>query len=1044
MQRARPCTAALAAALLLVGCGQITVQAPVDVVVDVPVVQPDVPPDVAVGPDVDAAPGTDIQVDTTSVDEVNSDAPGTDCETDFDCSDQIKGKTPCILPACDNGHCVKKQKATGDPCVDPQQPTGECNATTCSATGQCVLQNKPDKVGDVITVCGIGVCGKKCADGQCVPATDADYEDGNPCTKDVCNQGIEIQHLPITDFTLTCDDKNACTGGDVCLAGECHGKPMDCSDGVPCTLDTCDPATGCIHSGDSTKCNDGDPCTKDACDLAVGCTVDGAVPGAACNDKNKCTENDVCAADGTCSGASTCMCQQNSDCVSANKCLGQQLCVKNVCVIDPAAAVKCDPTFDTFCLQETCEPETGVCSPKPVHDGDPCEDGNACTATTKCSAGMCLGPADVVCDDKNPCTSDACDAITGCSFTPNTLTCDDGNQCTQGDVCAKGACNGTAINCADDLACTLDGCETATGTCTHTGNAAACDDGNPCTTDSCDTTTGCKHGADDTGKCDDGNACTVDTCDPTLGCLHAEPAGLCDDKNSCTNDSCTPSSGCVHTSVQDGTSCVDSDLCTINETCTLGTCSGLQRTCADGELCTTDSCDPATGCVYAANSFQCNDGNACTIGDACLGGTCQPGAPMNCADTVNCTDDVCDLGTCTHTLVDSNCNDATVCTTDLCTLANDCVNTPVNCADGLSCTFDLCDAVLGCSNPPNTCNDGVACTADSCDATQGCLHVSSDALCNDGSVCTIDSCTGTTCVHQGVAGPCDDGDPCTVGDTCNAGKGTCAGANKCDDGNQCTVDSCDVSGGCLNVSAALDYVPCDDGSLCTNDEYCLAGKCAGGSAVNCEDNDACSYANCNPDTGLCAANPTNGYLALETFAYGARLGWDLQGQWQTGAALGSGGQTAGNPDPSVDGSLTPGGWLVGTVIGGNLSTTATNGYVYLTSPLYDFGNLTSQPSMTLSVDTDAFLNLDASSQALRVEYSTDLGANWTTLLDYTNVAWNAWGALHIGNVTITTSTQSLQFRFGYKVISVAGQPTTSGISLDNFRLTCTTCSCGPL
>ncbi|HXH28524.1 MAG TPA: hypothetical protein VNL37_05725, partial [Candidatus Polarisedimenticolia bacterium] len=57
----------------------------------------------------------------------------------------------------------------------------------------------------------------------------------------------------------------------------------------------------------------------------------------------------------------------------------------------------------------------------------------------------------------------------------------------------------------------------------------SCEDYNACTVDSCDTTTGtCRH---DPLNCDDGNPCTNDTCDPYQGCLPLLlPAGTaCDD-----------------------------------------------------------------------------------------------------------------------------------------------------------------------------------------------------------------------------------------------------------------------------------------------------------------------------------------------------------------------------------------------------------------------------------------------------------------------------------------------------------------------------------
>ena len=44
----------------------------------------------------------------------------------------------------------------------------------------------------------------------------------------------------------------------------------DCDDDDACTVDTCDPESGCRH--ETLSCDDDDFCTNDACDAATGCT----------------------------------------------------------------------------------------------------------------------------------------------------------------------------------------------------------------------------------------------------------------------------------------------------------------------------------------------------------------------------------------------------------------------------------------------------------------------------------------------------------------------------------------------------------------------------------------------------------------------------------------------------------------------------------------------------------------------------------------------------------------------------------------------------
>jgi hypothetical protein len=53
-------------------------------------------------------------------------------------------------------------------------------------------------------------------------------------------------------------------------------------------------------------------------------------------------------------------------------------------------------------------------------------------------------------------------------------------------------------------------------------------------------------------------------------------------------------------------------------------CVHTQAVCDDGNACTDDACNPATGgCVFSNNASTCDDGNPCTGGDVCSGGTCS-------------------------------------------------------------------------------------------------------------------------------------------------------------------------------------------------------------------------------------------------------------------------------------------------------------------------------------------------------------------------------------------------------------------------------------
>jgi hypothetical protein len=78
---------------------------------------------------------------------------------------------------------------------------------------------------------------------------------------------------------------------------------------------------------------------------------------------------------------------------------------------------------------------------------------------------------------------------------------------------------------------------------------------------------------------------------------------------------------------------------------------GTAPNCDDANVCTTDSCVPATGCVHANNTVACDDALFCNGHEVCGGGVCQPGTAVNCDDGIACTGDSCNesTDTCDHT-----------------------------------------------------------------------------------------------------------------------------------------------------------------------------------------------------------------------------------------------------------------------------------------------------------------------------------------------------------------------------------------------------------
>jgi len=174
------------------------------------------------------------------------------------------------------------------------------------------------------------------------------------------------------------------------------------------------------------------------------------------------------------------------------------------------------------CTDDVCDPALGA-----LHTDNTaaCDDGDVCTTSSVCALGACVGSGALAVDDGNPCTDDTCDATLGAVHTNNTSTCDDGDQCTSGDRCAAGACVGGAAVVVDDgNPCTDDACSALTGV-THSPNTASCDDDNACSTDDV-----CGAGVcgGDALDIDDGDSCTADSCDPVSGEVHVRiTTGAC-------------------------------------------------------------------------------------------------------------------------------------------------------------------------------------------------------------------------------------------------------------------------------------------------------------------------------------------------------------------------------------------------------------------------------------------------------------------------------------------------------------------------------------
>jgi len=300
----------------------------------------------------------------------------------------------------------------------------------------------------------------------------------------------------------------------------------------------------------------------------------------------------------------------------------------------------------------------------------------------------------------------------------------------------------------------------------------------------------------------------------------------------------------------DGFPCDDDDICTVNDACNNGNCTGKPVDCDDRDQCTEDECAPLVGCTHQPSiGTPCDDGNACTISDTCDNGVCA-GKTADCNDWNHCTKDECDVKTgCIHQPLDGIvCDDGNACTVqDVCTKGA-CTGVLVQCDDKNQCTEDRCDEVAGCLHRVlngSPCNDGSACTANDTCLNELCSGTPID--CDDHNACTRDGCEPAGgCVHLPLNGTaCDDNNSCTTKDSCVSG--VCKGQElACNDNNPCTVDTCDITKGC--IFSAVSGLPCDDADLCTLNDACYLGACIG-RPIDCNDGDVCTEDACLPGKG---------------------------------------------------------------------------------------------------------------------------------------------------------------------------------------------------
>jgi hypothetical protein len=368
-----------------------------------------------------------------------------DCVAPNTCVGNVCGKKPAGATCSSTDQCSAGLFCTDGFCCNSAS-CGACKA--CNATGAC--QNDDGNACTATDMCHVS--DGTCSGGACQRAS-ISCDDNNPCTADSCDAQTGCVHTKLTG--TQCNDQNACTQTDTCQAGVCTGSnPVTCGGATQCkTAGVCNPATGgCTNQNmpDGTGCNDGNACTQsDKCD-------DGAcVPGAAVT----CTALDQCHTAGTCNPANG-QCSQpaknnGTGCDDDNACTQSDTCQGGSCV--GANPVTCAP-LDQCHAAGTCNPNNGQCSNPAKNNGAGCDDDNACTQTDTCQGGSCQGGNPVVCSPSNQChLAGTCNPSSGQCSNPQKddgSGCTDNNLCTDGDQCVGGACQpGAPMSCDLGLVC---------------------------------------------------------------------------------------------------------------------------------------------------------------------------------------------------------------------------------------------------------------------------------------------------------------------------------------------------------------------------------------------------------------------------------------------------------------------------------------------------------------------------------------------------------------------------------------------------------------
>ena len=761
------------------------------------------------------------------------------CDPDAGCTvDDSEAGVPCGTGSCagftlyaanicdGGGACVEGAGsgpcpgglvcADGSACRTSCETDDHCRLGFYCSNGACQLERDDGEACTKSVQCASAYCngGFCCGGGACCGGNDAQCNDTNPCTDDVCGATFVCGFKPNTAQ---------------CAAGSCEGTLWT-------TPGTC--SGGACAAGSDVECDGGDPCRVYGC-ANDGCTEQPAPPGAICAlpqcDGYELTAAKTCVSAAGCAGGGAV-----GPCPGGFTCLDESSC-RAKCAGDS----ECAPGY--FCAEGACEAK--------VANGDACAAANQCLSDycqggLCCSGGTCCLTADT-CGDDNGCTDDLCENNT-CTNPPNASPCIP-PKCVGQVHIGAGLCAG--------------------GVCQPSTDVTDCSGQNPCTLYGCDPLEGCFEDAAPTGKTCGAPSCAGDTltpaptCDGEHGCAGNAPipcpgGTVCLDDLSC-RDGCAADAEC-----QAGRVCVDgqcieprvdgepcdaaeeckSGHCDSGYCCADGQCCAADTGCEDENVCTTNTCVDFM-CESADNALSCAspvcEGKTLLGERFCAEGGCQPPANVTeCTGNSPCAVYTCDPGA--LKCAEAPSDDGVPCGEG-------------SCVDGVLTSGLVCDGSYSClpGDGSGPCPGGLTCLdAKSCRAA-----CTADAHCMAGRFCLDGECldkrpNGQPCASDGACGSghCENGYCCDFGKCCGAGgegcaPGLCSGlqylsAEVCSPAFQCDGASTEE---CAGTDPCLEY-GCSAQDGCTTQPapggtVCGAAACAGASltpAAVCDDDGACA------------------------------------------------------------------------------------------------------------------------------------------------------------------------------------------------------------